>query len=202
MEKNGLLAVECIGKTIRDGFVYRDIDDVGDGVSLPYEKLGGEGFERLCFLYLLSQNKNPHFFARQGQPDFGVDLTSRMADGSFTLYQCKNRKETRKKFSRSEFLDIFEEFNNRWVREQGLPKPGSFVLCTSAVVGKDKENHKAFIGAADCFAQCFKEEWGQDIQVKFLDRTDLDEKLKLLPHVVADALVAGGIDRPRRGTHQ
>src|SRR5438045_9085085 len=35
--------------------------------SLPYEKLGGAGFERLCYLLLLTRGHTPLYFVTSGQ---------------------------------------------------------------------------------------------------------------------------------------
>ena len=157
------------------------------GETLPYEQLGGEGFERLCYLILLNENKGciPHYFGRKGQADHGVDLTLQDKKGDYTLYQCKNWKY-KDNLSVKEFRGFFDDFNNRWVREQDLPKPGRFILCTSMRIDKHKPNNEAFLFAKEEFEKKFLGEWGQSILVEYWDRTALDNKLKNLPDITAD----------------
>jgi len=60
-----------------------------DLVELPYAKLKGPGFERLCYETLLAQGHAPRFFGDSGQKDLGVDIIEETGN-VHTVYQCKN----------------------------------------------------------------------------------------------------------------
>lgn len=61
----------------------------GFGLDLPYGSLGGPGFERLCYHLLLAQGRQPRFFGRPGDAQYGIDLV--VSDGAHcSVYQCKN----------------------------------------------------------------------------------------------------------------
>jgi hypothetical protein len=159
-----------------------------DTSSLPYEILPGEGlnsFELLCFRVLMAEKNNPHFFARSGQDDYGVDIRVENKDDS-TVYQCKNLKCSKEKFNESDFKTAFTKFNDHWVKEQTMQIPQQFIYCTSARIGKDKDSHSAFINASKDFKEQFLKDWGKSIQVDFWDSDTLDEKLKKYPDIVAE----------------
>ena len=159
-----------------------------DTSPLPYEILPGDGlnsFELLCFRVLMAEKENPHFFARSGQDDYGVDIRVEKKDDS-TVFQCKNLKTSKKKFNESDFKNAFAEFNDYWVKEQKMPIPQRFIYCTSARIGKDKDSHSAFIKAGKDFKEQFLIEWGKSIQVDFWDSDTLDDKLKNYPDIVAE----------------
>ncbi|MCX6580042.1 MAG: hypothetical protein NT166_07645 [Candidatus Aminicenantes bacterium] len=136
--------------------------------TLPYEQLRGEGlnsFQLLCFRVLMAEKKTPHFFARKGQRDYGVDIRVSEDNGETTVYQCKNEKGSKDKLNESDFKKAFDKFYNDWVREQKLSAPNRFFYCTSALIGKDQGSHSAFIKASDVFKEQFLKEWGQPLQV-------------------------------------
>ena len=149
---------------------------------LPYERLQGEGlnsFESLCFRVLMAEKKNPHFFARKGQHDYGVDIRVIEDNGETTVYQCKNLKGGKDELNESDFKKAFDKFKKEWVEEQKLPVPQRFIYCTSARVGTDKDSHAAFIKASDVFKEQFLKGGGQPPKVvDFWDCDTLDEKLK------------------------
>ena len=197
---NGIIRIQMMGNTVflveesnKESLTRPFFDEktqsfaYSAGETLPYEQLGGEGFERLCYLILLNENKGciPHYFGRKGQADHGVDLTLQDKKGDYTLYQCKNWKY-KDNLSVKEFRGFFDDFNNRWVREQDLPKPGRFILCTSMRIDKHKPNNEAFLFAKEEFEKKFLGEWGQSILVEYWDRTAIDNKLKKLPDITAD----------------
>ncbi|MDQ1353488.1 MAG: hypothetical protein QG657_3794, partial [Acidobacteriota bacterium] len=157
--------------------------------TLPYEQLPGDGlnsFELLCFRVLMAEKKNPHFFARKGQDDYGVDIRVSEDNGETTVYQCKNLKGGKDKLNKSDFKKAFDKFNEKWVREQKLSVPNRFFYCTSARIAADNDSHSNFLTASEGFKKQFREEWGQSLQVEFWDCTDLDEKLKKYPDIVAE----------------
>jgi hypothetical protein len=197
---NGIIRIQMMGNTVflveesnKESLTRPFFDEktqsfaYSAGETLPYEQLGGEGFERLCYLILLNENKGciPHYFGRKGQADHGVDLTLQDKKGDYTLYQCKNWKY-KDNLSVKEFRGFFDDFNNRWVREQDLPKPGRFIFCTSMKIDEHKPNHEAFLDAKKEFEKKFLGEWGQSILVEYWDRTAIDNKLKKLPDITAD----------------
>jgi hypothetical protein len=57
--------------------------------ELPYAKLLGPGFERLCYELLVAENFSPRFFGRSGQQDYGVDIIVETGEIR-SVYQCKN----------------------------------------------------------------------------------------------------------------
>jgi hypothetical protein len=134
----------------------------------------------------MAEKKNPHFFARKGQDDYGVDIRVIEDNGETTVYQCKNEKGSKDKLNESDFKKAFDKFYNDWVREQKLSVPNRFFYCTSALIGTDKGSHSAFIKASDVFKEQFLKEWDQPLQVDFWDRTILDEKLKNFPDIVSE----------------
>ncbi|UCH98677.1 MAG: hypothetical protein JSV88_13805, partial [Candidatus Aminicenantes bacterium] len=117
--------------------------------------------------------------------DHGVDLTLQDKKGDYTVYQCKNWNY-KDKLSEKEFTKFFDDFNDQWVREQDLPKPERFILCTSMRIDKHRPNNEAFLFAKEEFEKKFLGEWGQSILVQYWDRTALDNKLKNLPDITAD----------------
>jgi len=60
--------------------------------DLPYDPLGGPGFERLCYELLVAEGNSPRFFGRSGQRDYGVDILVEDGDER-RVYQCKNLAE-------------------------------------------------------------------------------------------------------------
>ncbi len=159
-----------------------------DTTDLPYEILPGKGlnsFELLCFRILMAEKKTPHFFARSGQDDYGVDITVEKKS-EFTVFQCKNLRGSKKKFYKSDFKKAFAEFNDRWVKEKRLSKPQQFIYCTSGRIAQDKDSHTAYINAKKEFKEQFLKDWGQSIEVDFWDSDILDEKLKNYPEIVAE----------------
>src|ERR1043166_886942 len=102
--------------------------------SLPYEKLGGPGFERLCYLLLLTRGHSPLFFGDTGQAQRGIDLLVE-EDGSRVVYQCKNVKN----FSLANMIAALEKFEVEWLQQTDLPKPEKFVLCLSRSLSDVKD---------------------------------------------------------------
>ncbi len=190
-----LLTEESDSKTLRANFSEGDRGFHDDGRGLPYEQLGGAGFERLCYLMLLHENRQclPHFFGRQGQADYGVDLTA-----GDTVYQCKNWARD-KRPTMGEFKEIFTDFYHRWIREQGLPCPARFILFTAAVLDRDSTSHRAFLQAKESFEQILSQEGQPPVEVDFKDRTHLDERLRHLPDIVTDLF---GDDMAMRHCHE
>ena len=67
--------------------------------TLPYEKLDGLRFEKLCYEILCSEGLNPRYNGKSGQADYGVDIITEHQD-DITVYQCKNITD-KKKYKRN-----------------------------------------------------------------------------------------------------
>jgi hypothetical protein len=145
--------------------------DVASG-SLPYGRLGGAGFERLCFHLLLAEGEAPRFWGRSGQAQQGIDLI--LSDGAVTtVFQCKNYTH----FDTSELQKALDKFETEWLNKRPhLGKPNTFILCTSAELNSQS-------GWQECKLKFWKktgvhvEEWSRDV---------LDGKLREQPGIVAD----------------
>ena len=143
--------------------------------SLPYEKLGGPGFERLCYLLLLTRGHSPLFFGSSGQAQRGIDLLVE-EDGERVVYQCKNVKN----FSTPDAIAALKKFEVEWLQPTHLPKPKRFVLCLTRSLRDVKD--------LDPWEK-YREEFSQKHQIEVAtpwDRTYLNETLKRLPDIVAE----------------
>jgi uncharacterized protein YoaH (UPF0181 family) len=143
--------------------------------SLPYEKLGGPGFERLCYLLLLTRGHSPLFFGDTGQAQRGIDLLVE-EDGSRVVYQCKNVKN----FSLANMIAALEKFEVEWLQQTDLPKPEKFVLCLSRSLSDVKD--------LEPWENC-REEFSQKHKIEVAvpwDRNYLNEVLKQRPDIVAE----------------
>ena len=143
--------------------------------SLPYEKLGGPGFERLCYLLLLTRGHSPVFFGTSGQAQRGIDLLVE-EDGERVVYQCKNQKN----FSAPDMIAALQKFESEWLHQSDLPKPRRFVLCLSRSLldVKDLEPWETY---QDEFSKTHQVQVGMP-----WDRPYLDETLKQRPDIVAE----------------
>jgi len=106
--------------------------------SLPYGRLGGPGFERLCFHLLLAEGQAPRFWGRSGQAQQGIDLI--LSDGAVTtVFQCKNHAH----FGTEELQKALDKFETEWLSKRPhLGKPSTFILCTSAELNSQSDWHE------------------------------------------------------------
>jgi hypothetical protein len=142
--------------------------------DLPYERLGGPGFERLCYELLVAQSESPRFFGRSGQRDYGVDIIVEAADNR-SVYQCKNLAEVP---SWTAVRDAVAKFEADWLGEAGLPSPTAFVYCCPHPLD-DRELGEEWTR----FRDGFKQRTG--VAISFWDKNALDTRLKRLPDLVA-----------------
>lgn len=135
--------------------------------SFPYQDLLDQQFEELCYDLLRNENSilEPHFFARAGQAQHGVDLTATTVNNKFNVYQCKHYMET--PFTESLLRSWLDKFNHEWLIKKKLPRPSAFFLLISRVIGKDKTTHEMFLRTAEAFKEEFRTLWGDDITIDF-----------------------------------
>ncbi|GAB6042871.1 hypothetical protein [Endothiovibrio diazotrophicus] len=146
-----------------------------DGLgALPYAKLGGPGFERLCYEILLTKEYNPRFFGRSGQPDYGVDIVVETGERR-SVYQCKNLSDSP---SWTAIRDAVEKFAFDWLEKAGLSRPDRYVYCTPHPLD-DLELNTKWTHFRDDFLS------RTGIEILFWDRNTLDTHLRGLPDVVA-----------------
>ena len=108
-------------------FTESDIASTHVVGSLPYEELSGLRFEKLCYEVLCSEGKNPRYNGKSGQLDYGVDIITEERD-SICVYQCKNIKDrTSINETIKDVKDAYNKVIERWINQQGLPKPLQFV---------------------------------------------------------------------------
>ena len=93
--------------------------------QLPYVRLMGLGFERLCYELLLAEGENPRFFGQSGQADLGVDIICE-SSGRLACYQCKNLST---KPEWSQVRDAIAKFEADWLNRADLPCPTELVSC-------------------------------------------------------------------------
>ncbi len=148
-----------------------------DGLeTLPYGRLGGPGFERLCFEILLSRGYKPRFFGRSGQAQFEVDLLG-TKDGRTEVFQCKNLAKAP---SAAQLEDYLHSFEQQWLGAANLPRPQRYVICCPAMLrdsGVDADWQQAQAAFEARTGGVLAELWHRDL---------LDGWLKKLPDVVAD----------------
>ncbi|HUS11437.1 MAG TPA: hypothetical protein VMZ30_13300, partial [Pyrinomonadaceae bacterium] len=142
--------------------------------KLPYGTLGGPGFERLVYELLQAGNKRPWFFGRTGQADYGVDIVTE-ATGRQTIYQCKNYAEAP---SFSDVRKAVTKFESEWLSGMNLPAPEAFVYCCPHLL-----DDRSFDVEWERFRDAFQKRTG--VALSFLDRHELDSKLRRLPDLVA-----------------
>jgi AAA domain len=160
---------------LQTGFSPIDVNVTESEYSLPFNKLGGEGFERLCYQLLLAEGQTPHLFGKPGVSQYGIDLI--VFDGNEGIvYQCKNLKAV----SKSDLKDILEKFEKDWLEDRPqLPKPKKFILCIP--LSLTEENLK------DTWLKLKKDFYDRTkVGIDEWDLKLLNSKLKNLPDIVAD----------------
>ena len=147
--------------------------------NLPYAKLLGPGFERLCYELLVTEGHSPRFFGRSGQRDYGVDIIVETG-GTRTVYQCKNLTASP---SWTEVRDAVTKFESDWLDEAGLPHPDAYVYCCPHPLD-DSDLGKSWT--------LFKDEFMMrtGVNINFWDKHILDTRLRRLPDIV-DGLFSG-----------
>jgi len=141
---------------------------------LPYDRLGGVGFERLCYEVLVAEGQSPRFFGRSGQRDYGVDIVVEAGDER-SVYQCKNLAEVP---SWTAVRDAVAKFEADWLGEADLPRPAAFVYCCPHPLD-DGTLGKEWTRLRDAFKQ------RTGVAISFWDKNALDTRLKRLPDLVA-----------------
>jgi len=142
--------------------------------DLPYAKLLGPGFERLCYELLVAEGHSPRFFGRSGQRDYGVDIVVEAGD-TRRVYQCKNVTDPP---TWTDIRDAVAKFESDWLGEAGLPAH-HFVYCCPHPL-----DHKDLGELWTRFRDEFRARTGVEIS-PFWDKHALDTKLHRLPDVVA-----------------
>jgi hypothetical protein len=143
--------------------------------TLPYPPSNGPWLERLCFLLLRSQGYVPRYFGNVGQKDRGVDLLVTTGDQLF-VYQCRNVQS----FSPGDMLRALKDFEDEWLKSSGLPKPNKFILCCPSLLRERLANEEWTKLERD-----FRSRTG--VEVEYWHRNYLDETLKFMPDIVAEA---------------
>ena len=115
-EQQALRTIEHLREPFRSAWTR-----TSSNANLPYQLLGGEGLERLCFDLLLADGLTPRFFGTPGQAQYGIDLI--VADGlQCTVYQCKNLSQ----FDLRTFERALTVFADSWIStHHELPKARS-----------------------------------------------------------------------------
>lgn len=134
----------------------------GSNHPLPFEKLGPEDFERLC--YWLAQREGYTSIEPLGVSgnDQGRDLIARRQDRR-VVFQCKRVKEFQP-------LDIIREFNKLSTIN---PKPDELVfVVTCAVSARSRD--------------VARELWGDGETCQFWASTELDERVKRYPDILRE----------------
>lgn len=143
--------------------------------DLPYGKLLGPGFERLCYELLVAEGHSPRFFGRSGQKDYGVDIIVEAGE-TRTVYQCKDLMAAP---TWTEVRDAVAKFESDWLGEAGLPCPQRFVYCCPHPLDDNK--------LGEPWTR-FRDEFRARTSVEvspLWDKHALDTRLRRLPDVVA-----------------
>ncbi len=144
------------------------------GKVLPYEKLGGHGFERLCFEILVAEGKSAQLFGKAGQPDFGADIIVE-CEQELAVYQCKNYA------SEPSWIKIRDEllqFETKWLGNPELPKPIRYIfMCSQAL--DHVETQQEWLR----FKPEFEQRTGVNIDMQGQD--SLNARLRSKPDIVA-----------------
>jgi hypothetical protein len=144
------------------------------GSVLPYDKLGGRGFERLCFELLVAEGKIPHLFGKPGQIDYGADIVVEDAR-ELLVYQCKNYTSPP---SWTVIRDELLRFETEWLSHPDLPNPSRYVFACSQPLD-DIEVQAKWLS--------FKQEFEHrtSVRIQMCGRDFFDAPLRSLPEVVA-----------------
>ena len=146
--------------------------------SLPYEKLDGLQFERLCYEILCSEGKNPRYNGKSGQPDYGVDIINEDND-TRCVYQCKNIKDRQSiTETAGDINNAYSKVLNRWIGEQHLPPPTHFFYYSRQELNGIKHSSEYTI-LRDSALKTDK------IDIQLWGREALDSKLRHLYAVVS-----------------
>jgi uncharacterized protein YoaH (UPF0181 family) len=148
--------------------------------SLPFEKLLGPGFERLCYVLLISRGYSPLYFGNTGQKQWGIDLLVE-ENGDRVVYQCKNAEV----FSTSDMIATLKKFESEWLQQKNLPRPKKFVLCMSRDLQDVNDIQKW-----EEYRKDFSEKHQIEVGTSW-NRRCLNETLKKHPDIVAEIFSDG-----------
>ena len=164
-----------------DPEVRRRIDTLEPGLGttpngsvLPYDKLGGQGFERLCFELLVAEGRTPHLFGKSGQCDYGADIVVE-DHRELVVYQCKNYAKLP---SWTKIRDELLRFETGWLSNRELPKPLTYIFACSQPLD-DVELQVQWLS--------FKSEFEQrtSVHIEITGRHLFDAHLRSRPDIVA-----------------
>jgi len=149
---------------------------IGPVGSLPYSSLRDHGLERLGYRLLVAEGLVPRLFGKPGQRQYGIDLLAKDGD-SYLVCQCKNVSH----LARHEMRSLLELFEEQWLRraDEGWPRPTRFIVCCPLDL-RELRQGTAWLELEEAFSS------RTGIRLIFWDRTYLDERLRLLPDIVAD----------------
>ena len=137
--------------------------------ELPYYMLGGPGFERAIYELLLSMKRQPRFFGKSGDAQYGIDIITGESSG-VVVYQCKNLKECPRL---SEVKRAVELFKAEWLSRK-LPVPEEFVY-----ICPHKFDSEEFKDPWEEYCADFKKSTG--VRLQLWNRTLIDTQFRLLP---------------------
>lgn len=140
--------------------------------ELRLGELAWEKFEELCFrLAELEPNvEHCQFYGTRGQGQAGIDIFTRMKNGSYVTYQCKRENN----FTASKIREAVAEF----CRGEWVAKSKTFVLCTKESL-KETKRAKEIEIQRDLLKK-------KKIRFVVWDSVQLSKKLKKLPELVDD----------------
>jgi len=178
MDSDETPIIELYGEDVRHctaPFSESQVNDFTNLETLPYGKLGGQGFERLIFELLVAQGYTPRFFGRSGQAQPEVDIVA-TKDGKTDVFSCKNLAE---KISLEKLQERLDRFEQKWLKQEGLPKPDSFIICWSQSF-RDSPIEKEWNKAKEVFYR------RTGVQADIWHLENFDSWLKKRPDIVAD----------------
>src|ERR1041384_1654381 len=157
---------------IAEGFFEDSVHSAGD--SLPYDKLGGPGLERLCFSLIAARGGVPRYFGDPGEKQDGIDLL--VSNGAeCSVYQCKNVND----FTHQTLAKVLRLFEETWLAHTPRRTPNKFVLCCPLPLRERRRNEEW-----TNLESTFFDKTG--VQVEIWHKEYLDNQLRYLPDVVSD----------------
>jgi tetratricopeptide (TPR) repeat protein len=143
--------------------------------ALPFGQLSWDDFERLCLRLARTYGEPEHAqpFGTPGQAQSGIDIYSRAADGSYTVYQCKRYTELHPS-------DIAKAVDRFLEAEQWVSGTRRFVFCTSASVAS-----RQLANEVERQASRLRER-NQPLEFTVWDSDNLSALMKERPELVAD----------------
>jgi small neutral amino acid transporter SnatA (MarC family) len=150
---------------------------------LPFALLRWENFERLCLSLAREEGSPEHvqLFGTRGQAQAGIDIYSRLSDGAYAVYQCKQYPA----LTAADIQAAVAEF----LQGEWADKAVRYVLCTSGGVARTQLARQIEY-AADCFA-----ERPNPIAFGVWDSETLSAVLKDRPEIVQDFFGTAWLER-------